>query len=96
MEFRVVKFLSIALETDEEGNILRDTKVYLPSILNSKDIEEICPEVTSRGTLYKTFSVIKKYNGEQFTVMGNYNDLNIRLIGGTKNKVIHGYKKREE
>lgn len=67
------------------------TRLYLPTILKKTDIENVSPNITQKGKLYNTMSVLKTYSGDNHTVLGNYKKISEEL----KNKYISkniGYK----
>jgi len=79
MDLRIIKVLDIVLDENEETGEVVTQKLYLPSILRKKDIEDINPGVTSVGRLYKNISNISTYSGKTYTVVGNYIQLNKKI-----------------
>ena len=95
MGVHIIKYLRVSKQ-DEEGNEIGFTSLYLPSIIEPKDVQEITPEFTSSGKIYKNVSNIKYYSGDYSTVMGNYKELNKRFkkerinINGFRSKRTEG------
>lgn len=75
MDVTLIKIIDIIKSEDEETGEITTQKLYLPTIMLKKDIEDICPYVTTQGSLYKNVTLIKKYNGENCTVVGNYKNV---------------------
>lgn len=91
MDIRLIKILDIPTKIDDEtGNVIETKKVYVPSVMSIKDIEEIGPGITTKGKLYKNISMIGKYSGENQIVVGNYNDI-VNMINKDKVRYKIGY-----
>lgn len=96
MEISVIKVLDIVLSENKETGELKTQKLYVPSFITKKDIEEVHPGITSKGKLYKNITVIKKYSGEAITVFGNYKILKERINDKHLNRKRIGFKDGEE
>lgn len=75
MDIMMIKMLDIVTNENEETGKVTTQRLYLPTIMQKKDIEDISPCVTKLGVLYKNMSIITKYTGESYTVVGNYKKL---------------------
>jgi hypothetical protein len=71
---KIIRFIDVVNSyTDEEGNLVEDlaySNFTLPTILEAKRVESVCPLFTKDGKLYKNVSVIK-YDSEMMKVLGN-------------------------
>lgn len=84
--------MDMVTSEDEETGEVSTKRVYLPTIMNKKDIEDIYPCVTEKGVLYKNISIIKKYTGDNYTVVGNYKTINNAIENISINKQKIGYR----
>lgn len=87
MDLTVVKVIDALLDPNSE----KVTRLYLPAILKRSDVENISPNITQSGKLYKNLSVLKTYSGDTHTVIGNYKTLSALIKDKYISKNI-GYK----
>ena len=93
MDLIVINIVDIVISENLETEEVETQKLYLPTTLHKKDIEKAHPGVTAKGKLYKNITNLKTYSGENYTVVGNYKDINKEIertdygpnIGYTKN-----------
>lgn len=91
MDIMIIKILDIVIDENEETGDVTTQKLYLPSLIYKKDIEDINPAVCANGRLYKNISNISTYSGKNYVVVGNYKELNQKVINDERISNI-GYK----
>lgn len=87
MDLTVIKVIDALLDPESE----EVTRLYLPTILKKSDVENVTPNMTKVGKLYKNLSVIKTYSGDVHTIVGNYKKLSLEIKDRYISKNI-GYK----
>jgi hypothetical protein len=97
---KIIKYIDIlGTAYDDEGNefdIVSKKNVGIPEYIKDASISSISPYFTRDGRLYKNVSLIT-YEGQQLRVVGNYNDLNNRLLNLAKPVVgFYGKTKQRE
>ena len=79
MDLMIIKVLDIVISEDTETGEQVTKKLYLPTYVYKKDVEDVHPGVASSGRLYKNISTLSTYSGANYTIIGNYKDINKRL-----------------
>ena len=73
MEYKIIQILNIPHDT------LPSVMAYIPTSINSSDIQSINPFISNRGKLFKNVSVLETYSNKIYTVAENANHLTKRV-----------------